>query len=325
MRIAMVEYRIYKKPIVISMAVCLLVCSIDLCLAQTQSPKWPEHIQIVLDSTKPLEYDRQGRLPLYLWQAMDPGTLDPKSALRLVKTLDERGVALVTSWNPAGREKSLAQSMTIAEAQKNLGLPVNINATRCLYSFFNGDPRTAHIDDEGKPFWDNSFGKKNMGCPFALGFRRPQIAEQVEYFSNAFKTKGLDIGFIFADWEIDGPIEFNEAYAASKRCRRCRENIKNIDDFAEFQKDLRQLRSELQRQVYAEPVKADFPDVLVGNYGVYPHDGYRYWYDYYEYYVEGQPCRTDQQAKYRKWYHEFGETGYTFAMPVVYTWERIFD
>jgi hypothetical protein len=63
----------------------------------------------------------------------------------------------------------------------------------------------------------------------------------------------------------------------------------------------------------------------VGNYGVYPHNGYRYWYDYYEYYVDGQPCAVDQRAKYRKWYHEFPETGYTFAMPVVYTWQRIFD
>jgi hypothetical protein len=63
----------------------------------------------------------------------------------------------------------------------------------------------------------------------------------------------------------------------------------------------------------------------VGNYGVYPHNDYRYWYDYYEYYVDGQPYQADQRAKYRKWYHEFPETGYTFAMPVVYTWRRIFD
>jgi len=303
----------------------LFACLINVCLAQTQSPKWPEHIQVVLDSTKPLEYDRQGRLPLYLWQAMDPGSLDDESALELVKTLDERGVALVTSWNPTSREKSLKQSLTIAAAQKKLGLRVNINATRCLYSFFNGDPRTAHIDDEGKPFWDTSFGKKNMGCPFSLDFRRPQMSEQVEYFIKAFKDKGLGVDFIFSDWEIDGPIEFNEAHAASKRCRSCREHIKSIDDFGEFQRILRQLRCELQREVYAEPMKAVFPDVLVGNYGVYPHDGYRYWYDYYEYYVEGQPCLNDQRAKYRKWYDEFPETGYTFAMPVVYTWERIFD
>lgn len=295
-----------------------------ICLAK-EAPKWPPRIQIVLDNTKPLRFDRGDRLPLYLWQATDPGPLDSESAEGLVSTLSKRGVGLINSWDPRNREKSLAQSLTIANAQKKLGLRVNINATGCLYSFFNGDERTAHIDDDGKPFWDESFGKGKMGCPFALDFRRPVIREQVEYFVKAFKKEGLDVDFIFADWEIDGPIEFNRAHAASKRCRRCREHIENIDDFEEFQKAIRRLRCDLQREVYAEPIKLNFPKVLVGNYGVYPHGGYRYWYDYYEYYVDGQPCLEDQRAKYRNWYHEFPETGYTFAMPVVYTWRRIFD
>jgi hypothetical protein len=287
--------------------------------------KWPSHIQVVLDSTKHLKYDRGGRLPLYLWQAMDPGRLNEKDLEELVTELDKRGVGLISSWNPGDRRKSLAQSLTIAKVQKKLNLRININATSCLYSFFNGDEKTAHIDDEGKPFWDESFGKKKMGCPFALDFRQPYIKEQVEYFVKAFKKAGLDVDFVFADWEIDGPIEFNNAYEASKRCKRCRENIKNIDDFEEFQKVLRKIRCRLQKETYAEPLKLNFPGVLVGNYGVYPHNWYRYWYDYYEYYVDGQPCRSDQRAKYRKWYDEFPETGYTFAMPVVYTWQRIYD
>ena len=300
----------------------LLIAATELYGANT---KWPEHIQIVLDMTTPLEFDRGERLPLYLWQAMNPGMLDRSDAEELLKLLNDRGIGLVTSWNPGKREQSLAESLTIARAQKKLDLRVNINATSCLYSFFNGDERTAHIDDEGRPFWDTSFGKKNMGCPFALDFRRPDMRERLEYFIKAFKNNSLNVDFIFADWEIDGPIEFNEAHAASKRCQRCRRNIKDIDDFESFQKVLRVLRSELQRETYAEPIVRNFPGALVGNYGVYPHNGYRYWYDYYEYYVEGQPCQIDQQAKYRKWYDEFPETGYTFAMPVVYTWRRIFD
>jgi len=297
----------------------------DLCKAKRPELKWPSHIQVVLDTTKSLKFDRGERLPLYLWQAMDPGTLDEQATEELVKELNERGVGLISSWDPNNREESLARSLMIAKVQKNLNLLVNINATRCLYSFFDGDERTAHIDDEGKEFWDESFGKHKMGCPFALDFRRPYIREQLEYFVKAFKEKGLDVDFVFADWEIDGPIEFNEAQAASKRCRRCRENISNIDDFEEFQKVLRKLRCQLQRELYAEPIKSNFAKALVGNYGVYPHNGYRYWYDYYEYYVDGQPCQVDERAKYRKWYHEFPESGYTFAMPVVYTWDRIFD
>jgi hypothetical protein len=256
---------------------------------------------------------------------MDPGTLDKEAAVELISTLNERGVGLVTSWDPGNRGKSLADALRIARAQNELGLRVNINATRCLYSFFDGDARTAHIDGDGKPFWDASFGKKKMGCPFAIDFRRPHIREQLEYFITAFKEARVEVDFVFADWEIDGPIEFNEAYTASSRCSRCRRNIKGIGDFGEFQRVLRALRSELQREVYAEPMKRNFPLVLVGNYGVYPHNGYRYWYDYYERYVDGQPCQVDQGARYRRWYHEFPETGYTFAMPVAYTWRRIFD
>jgi hypothetical protein len=293
--------------------------------AQSKAAKWPAHIQVVLDATEPLEFDRQDRLPLYLWQAMDPGRLRDEAAEQLVRELDKRGVGLISSWDPRRREESLAQALTIAKAQKKLGLRVNINATGCLYSFFNGDERTAHVDDQGKPFWDESFGKKKMGCPFALDFRRPAVREQVEYFASAFKQANMDVDFIFADWEIDGPIEFNKAHAASKKCRRCRENIRTIDDSEQFQKVLRTMRCDLQREVYAGPLKENFPKVLVGNYGVYPHNGYRYWYDYYEYYVEGQPALADQRARYRKWYHEFPETGYTFAMLVVYTWQRIFD
>jgi hypothetical protein len=293
--------------------------------ADAPKAKWPKHIQTVLDTTKPLEFDRGKRLPLYLWQAMNPGLLDQDAARELVEKLNERGIGLVTSWNPGKREQSLAESQTIAKAQEKLGLRVNINATSCLYSFFNGDERTAHVDDEGRPFWDTSFGNHKMGCPFALDFRRPAVKEQLEYFIKAFKKNDLNVDFIFTDWEIDGPIEFNGAQAASKRCRRCRQDIQDIDNFEHFQKVLRQIRSELQREVYAEPIRQNFPGVLVGNYGVYPHNGYRYWYDYYEYYVDGQPCQIDQRARYRKWYDEFPETGYTFAMPVVYTWRRIFD
>jgi hypothetical protein len=306
-------------------AISLLANAVGFRAADARAGKWPSHIQVVLDATKPIEFDRAGRLPLYIWQAVDPASPDDNSAEELVKALDERGIGLITSWDPRNLEKTLADSMRIARAQKKLGLRINANATGCLCSFFNGDERTAHTDDQGRPFWDESFGKRKMGCPFALDSRRPHVREQVEYFANAFKKAGLTVDFVFADWEIGGPIEFNEAHAASRRCRRCRENIKDIDDFGEFQKALRKLRCELQRQVYAEPLTRNFSELLVGNYGVYPHNGYRYWYDYYEHYVDGQPYQADQRAKYRKWYHEFPETGYTFAMPVVYPWRRIFD
>ena len=314
-----------NKIFIVWMAISVLGTAANLSKAESTEIKWPSHIQVVLDTTNPLECDRGKRLPLYLWQAMDPGQQDEKALEKLVIDLNNRGVGLISSWNPGNRQNSLDLSLMIAKVQKKLNLRININATNCLYSFFNGNEQTAHIDNEGKPFWDQSFGKQKMGCPFALDFRRPHIQEQIEYFVKEFKKAGLGIDFIFADWEIDGPIEFNKAHAASKRCRRCRENIKDINDFEEFQRVLRKLRCQLQRETYAEPIKLNFPRALVGNYGVYPHNGYRYWYDYYEYYADGQPYLADQRAKYRRWYHEFPESGYSFAMPVVYTWQRIFN
>jgi hypothetical protein len=80
------------------------------------------------------------------------------------------------------------------------------------------------------------------------------------------------------------------------------------------------VRSALQREVYAAPLREAFPRIWVGNYAVYPHNGFRYWYDYFERHVDGQPEIRDQQARYRLWAQEFPETGYTFAMPVVYPW-----
>ncbi len=312
------------KPLVASIAI--LLCAASLSPAQSapaaspDAPKWSKRVQTVLDTAKPLPVSRGSRLPLYLWPAMDPGQLDDSTAELLVRELDRRGVGLVCSWSPENRDKSLAQGLAIARAQKKLGVPVNVHASSCMYSFFNGDERTAHVDARGKPFWDDSFGGGKMGCPFALDFRKDPMRARVDMFVKAYKDAGMNLDFIFTDWEVDGPIEFNRAWEASKKCVRCKEHISNIGDFGAFQKSLREIRSDLQRYALAEPVLAGYPKALVGNYAVYPNDGYRYWYDYFEYYVEGQPFRADQKAKYRKWYNDFPETGFTFAMPVVYTW-----
>ena len=149
--------------------------------------KWPERIQAALDVTEPLQYSRGNRLPLYLYSAMNPGKLDDETSEYLVKELDRRGIGLVCSWNPNAREKSLSECLTVARAQKKLGVPVNINATSCVYSFFNGDERTAHIDSQGNPFWDDSLHRKKMGCPYAIDFRKDAIREQVEYFARNYK------------------------------------------------------------------------------------------------------------------------------------------
>jgi hypothetical protein len=285
---------------------------------------WPEPIRLVLQNTQPLQYPRGARLPIFLWPAMNPGRLTDEEALTLVQELDRRGVSLVCRWDQGRFDDSLADALPVARAQKKLGLLVSLDATSLLYSFFNGDKGTAHIDDKGEPFWDTSFaGKADMGCPFALEGRRADIRGRVERFAEAYEKAGVATGFVWADWEVDGPIEWNEAWAASKRCRRCREHIPNLSSFLQFQHELRRIRSDLQRTCYAEPLLKRFPKCLVGNYGTYPHDGFRYWYDYFETDQDWYPGLKEGRGLYRHWANEFATTGYTFAMPVVYTWSRL--
>jgi hypothetical protein len=296
------------------------------CHAQQKQSGFPEKIQVVLENTKNLQFERGSRLPLYLWPAMDPGPLTIKEAEHLVDTLNSRGIALVASWKSDNREKALTEAIAISQAQKNSGMKIHINAIDLLYSFFNRDERTAHIDENGNPFWDEGFGrKKDMGCPFAINFRKEAIRERVEYYLDAYESQDLPVDFIFADWEVDGPLEVNRAYESSQKCKRCREHLGATVTFSDFQKKMREMRSYLQFHVFSQPVLSRFPDALVGNYAVYPHDGYRYWYDYFEYFIEGQPHKIDQKARYRKWYDDFPGTGYTFAMPVSYTWSPTFD
>jgi len=154
--------------LLVSAALFLLIVTRPSMAEKNQAtPAWSPRVQTVLDGTRPLEFDRGKRLPLYLWPAMNPGNLDDPTAERLVKELNRRGIGLISSWSPKRREETLSRSLTIARAQKKLGL--RVNATACLHHFFNGDQRTAHVDEQGKPFWDDSFnvrsGKHKMGCP----------------------------------------------------------------------------------------------------------------------------------------------------------------
>ncbi|MBI2948578.1 MAG: hypothetical protein HYY23_13125 [Verrucomicrobia bacterium] len=286
----------------------------------------PASVRTVLESTRPLEVPRDGSLPLYVLPISNAlhGQTDTLTKEALSQ-LAARGIGYTVAWSPNDRDNTLDEGLRIAKIARDAGLPVAVDATACLDGFFNGDPSTLHIDAQGQPFADLSFdpGRK-MGCPFALADRVPVIRERMEFFLRGYSRARATIDFIFADWEIDGPIEWNDAWANSKKCQRCRARIKDLDDFRVFQRRLRAIRSDLQRRVFAQPVRSRFPKALVGNYGVYLHDGHRYWYDYYERLPEGAPFLADQRARYREWAHEFSPCRYTMAMPVVYTWYSIY-
>lgn len=276
----------------------------------------------VLAATRPIRRGRSRRLPLLAWPAMDPEVASEAEARDAIRELADRGIALASTWNPDRRDESLARGLLAARIQRDLGLAVCVNATPAFAGFCNGEESTAHVDGRGERFFDFSFdGKTPIGCPFSLAHRCRPVRERVEGFAEAYARQRLPVDLAFADWEIDGPIEWNGAWEASRRCVRCRERIPDLGSFASFQEALRRIRSEMQRAAFTEVMTSRFPGVLVGNYGVYPHDGWRYWYDWYERFVEGAPHRLDGRARHRAWFPEFPLTGYTMAMPVVYPWK----
>ena len=291
--------------------------------AETQV-ELPANLRVVLENTKPVSKSLDGRLPMFVLPIS--GALSPLplgQAEHVLNRLTKRGIGYSVNWNYNTFDESLKEGLRIGRLQQQKGEMVSVHATSCLYSFFDGTERTQHLDDNGRLFAETSFGG-TMGCPFTLEHRIPVIRKRVESFLKEYKKTGLGIDFIFADWEIDGPIEWNGAWESSKRCRRCREHVPDMDDFRSFQNTLREIRSRLQREAFGDNVTRFFPEALVGNYAVHPLDGHRYWYDYFERETPGVPAVVDQRAKYREWAHEFDSCGYTFAMPVVYTWYPTF-
>jgi hypothetical protein len=272
-------------------------------------------IEEIIDATSPLRYRRGDRLPLFLWSAAMSGAEDPATIREAARALDRRGIALISRWDhtdSGGVEKALC----VARVQHELDHPICVNANSLLHRFFDGSLGTGHLDPEGRAFFDTSYDESvRLGCPFRVEHRIPEIRSRVERFAAAFAGEGLKPALVFADWEIDGPVEWNDSWEIAKRCSLCRERIPDIDDFASFQKSFREVRARLQQLAYSEPLRQSFPGLLVANYGVYPHDGHRYWYDYFE--------RPPAEPVYRPWFHEFPHTGYTAAMPVVYAWDYL--
>jgi len=283
-------------------------------------------IRQILDALPPLEHPRGARLPLYLWALRGMPASDDTTARELLREADARGLAFLAVWDHENLPTSLDEALRLGRLQQELGLSIGADAIKPLYSFCDGSPATAHVDEQGEPFFDRSHSaERPIGCPFALDHRYPEIARRIHTFAEAYREAELPLGFVFSDWEIDGPLEWNNAWDHIRRCRRCRAELGDVEDFRHVQRTLRSIRADMQRQCYAEPILQRFPKALVGNYAVYAHAGMRYWYDYFEQFNPELPHVWDQQEPSRPWAHEYPATGYTFGMPVLYTWYRTFD
>jgi hypothetical protein len=312
-----------KQALVLSLGAVLVGFYAAAGFAADAKPKPPTRLEIVEDiiaHTQPLKFPRGNRLPLYLWSVNDIPTDDPAKTEEILKKLDERGIGVCMSWTFGGaKDKALAAALTVAKIQKKLGIPIGSNATGAVYSVFDGTPATAHVGQDGKPFFDKSVvAWFPSGSPFAVEQRVAPVKAQVDYFAKGFADAGLAPDLIVADWEWDLPIEVNGAWEANKKSKLSEGKFKDINNFNEFQATVRTIRADLQKRIFTDTVKGYFPKVLVGNYGVYPNDGFRYWYDFFEKEVDTFPAKVDGHAKYRQWFQEFPLTGYTYAMPVVY-------
>ncbi|MBA3845173.1 MAG: hypothetical protein H0X45_00875, partial [Planctomycetes bacterium] len=188
------------------------------------------------------------------------------------------------------------------------------------------DP-TAHHDAAGQALLSD-FMVWKAGCPFAkLDDRLQSRKAKIDAFLAAYAAAGVAPEFITGDYEFDGPSEWNDSWALAKRCVACRAQIPTIDtDFAAYQRAVRAERSRWQKEMIAATVKARFPQCRVGVYGMNPHDGYRYWHDFFEAQarIPGVAYVEDHGAAYRPWADEFAAAGYDVAMPVCYVLPHAF-
>lgn len=286
-----------------------------------ERPSQEAIIRALIEELPELKHPLGSRIPIRGSRLENWLPDDDHEARSVLLALDARGLGLCPRVSPHSMS-TIENGVRMGRLQQETGLPVGVHASRGLYGFFNGDEDTFHIDAAGERFYDEGFGRRKMGCPFRLEHRKEPVKDQMRMILDAYKEAGVTIDFIYFDWEVEGPIEWNDAWENSRRCVVCRENISDIDqNFMAFQKIIRQLRSEVQRECAADMVLKYFPGALVGNYAYYPNGGIRYWYDHWEKLPARAPYIRDQNAKYRPWpADEFAQTGYTFANPVVYTW-----
>ncbi|MEW6358826.1 MAG: hypothetical protein AB1696_21010 [Planctomycetota bacterium] len=287
-----------------------------------------EKLDLTLKNTEPLKFPRGDRLPLFFWHTHTPGDLcggDEAKIEETLKALDARALPVVHVWRhnpqPEKRRPVMEQCIKLGKIQNRLGLPVYAFAGNTGDGFYK-DENTWHIDADGNRFPDTTHVEKmKLGCPFVKdGW--PAVQDQVREWAKCYKDNGVALDGVWFDWEFQGPSEWNGAWEMCRKCVRCQKELgeEGLKDFSVFQKSIREIRSAMQK-LFVDAIHELFPKATVANYGCYPMGEYRYWYDFYEKYVDGAPAKRVQGAIYRKWFRdEFALTGFDIGMPVVYGW-----
>jgi len=285
----------------------------------------------LLDAVPPLSRPLGNRPPILLWSPDLPATASDGQLEATLRALQARGLGLFLRWQPS-LSNTLAQVGRVAAIQKRLGMPVAVDASAISHGLFPQGDRGSHVDETGKRFRGSGL-VWNPGCPFDAQALNENMRSRFESYARAHKDAGAPLDYWIADWELDGPNEWKQSWAMARKCAVCRARIPDIDtNFLAFQAAVRKLRSEMQRENFVKPVLARFPAARIGNYAMNPHDGHRYYWDYYEEdafgkpnLTEGIPYRREQGAYYRPWWPgEFEASGYNLAAAVIYAWYHLF-
>jgi hypothetical protein len=285
----------------------------------------------VIEAVPPLSHPQGTRPPLFLWSPDLPAGASDDQLEATLRALQARGLCPFLRWHH-DRAGSMQHIRRVAAIQKRLGMPVAIDATPISLGLFPPSDACSHRDAGGGRFRGSGLAW-DPGCPFAVEATNEGVRAAMEAYAKAHQDGGVPLDYWISDWELDGPNEWKQNWTLAKKCVTCREKIPDIDtNFGGFQAAVRKLRSEMQRKNFVEPVQARFPDVRIGNYAMNPHDGHRYYWDYYEEdafgkpnLTDGIPYRREQGALYRPWWPaEFDSSGYTLAAPVMYPWYHLF-
>jgi hypothetical protein len=299
--------------------------------AVESAPGGAAALQPLLEAIPPLTRPIGARPPIFLWSPEIPETLDATQLDDAFHALHARGLCLFLRWQP-DFSNTLAQVRRVAGVRKRLGLPVAVDATPVAHGLFPKGDAYAHLAPNGKPF-RNSGLSWDPGCPFRVSPVQEPVRACIESFARAQQALDLPLDYWISDWELDGPNEWKHGWTAARQCTLCRARIPDIEtNFPAFQAAVRQLRSAMQRENLVRPVQAAYPAVRIGNYAMNPHDGFRYYWDYFEEESFGKPVLTagvpyvrEQQAYHRPWWRgEFEAAGYNLAAPVLYAWYHLF-
>ena len=151
----------------------------------------------------------------------------------------------------------LPRACRLPGAQTRLGVPVNVNATACLkVQRRRADRRRRRRGAVLGRIVRHEFEQALRSAARSPSISASPRSSEVDQFARAYQQAGLKVDFIFADWRsTDRSITTGHAAA---HARAAGSGFKT-GQLPRVPEDRRDLRSRLQRSVFANPILERFP------------------------------------------------------------------